>query len=34
MQDSNEDSIINQKDETISQYKTGRTINIGLSLNF
>jgi TonB-dependent receptor len=34
MQDSNEDGKINQKDETISKFKTGRNINIGLSLNF
>lgn len=34
MQDSNEDGKITTKDETITKYKTGRNINIGLSLNF
>lgn len=34
MQDSNEDGKINAKDETITKYKTGRNINLGLSFNF
>jgi hypothetical protein len=34
MQDSNEDGKINQKDETISQYKNGRNVNLGLTFNF
>ncbi len=34
MQDSNEDGKITSSDETISAYKTGRNINIGLSMNF
>lgn len=34
MQDSNEDGKINTKDETITKYKTGRNINLGLSFNF
>ena len=34
MQDSNEDGKISKSDETISTYKTGRNINLGLSLSF
>jgi TonB-dependent receptor len=34
MQDSNEDGKINSNDETITKFKTGRNINVGLSLNF
>jgi len=34
MQDSNEDGKININDETITKYKNGRNVNIGLSFNF
>ncbi|HOU98623.1 MAG TPA: TonB-dependent receptor [Bacteroidales bacterium] len=33
MQDSNEDGKINKKDETISQYKNGINVNLGLTFN-